>query len=484
MNTAELLDRLVREGDALINSGRFAEGEARAREVLERQPRNAAGQYLMGLSSLMQERAADALAYFEGAMRTDRVNPNLHFMAGLAHGKLGRIDDAIAAYRRALQYQPEFVEARANLAYLLEHSGKIDEAAECYRRALVLAPNEWTALNRLGHCERLMGQPNSSLATLEKALAINPRSAPTLNEVALTLLQLDRPEDAIAKLREAVGVDPTFAAGWANLCKLLYVRHLEAVQAAEAAGTAMPDPAPVVECFDKLLEFDPSNVEFKYLRDGLAGVRLDRPPDAYVETFFDRFAPRFEERLLGELGYSAPEIVGRFLAPWLASRGNLRVADLGCGTGLSGGLARPHAASLTGVDLSGRMLEIARTRNLYDELVREEIGDWLARQAAQSLDLVLALDVFIYVGELDRVLQAASAALASEGRFVFTIEELAGGGDFKLLHAGRYAHAPEYVMAAAQRAGFRGVQSEPFDIRVEAGRPVAARIYALEKAND
>ncbi|HEX5128846.1 MAG TPA: tetratricopeptide repeat protein, partial [Usitatibacter sp.] len=439
MNTAELLDRLVREGDALINSGRFAEGEARAREVLARQPKSAAGQYLMGLSSLMQERAADALAYFEGAMRTDRVNPNLHFMAGLANGKLGRVDDAIAAYRRALQYQPEFVEARANLAYLLEHAGKIDEAAECYRRALVLAPNEWTALNRLGYCERLMGQPNSSLQTLEKALAINPRSAPTLNEVALTLLQLERPDEAVAKLREAVAVDPDFAAGWANLCKLLYVRHLEAAQAAEAAGTAMPDPAPVVECFDKLLEFEPSNVEFRYLRDGLAGVRVERPPNAYIETFFDRFAPRYEERL-GELVYIAPEIVRRFLGPWLEGRSGLRVADLGCGTGHSGTVARPQAARLTGVDLSSGMLDIARARDLYDELEREEIGDWLARQAPQSLDLILALDVFIYVGDLDRVLQAAAAALAQDGRFVFTIESLASGGDFRLLPAGRYAH--------------------------------------------
>jgi predicted TPR repeat methyltransferase len=133
------------------------------------------------------------------------------------------------------------------------------------------------------------------------------------------------------------------------------------------------------------------------------------------------------------------------------------------------------------VDLSGAMLEIARGRGLYDELVREEIGDWLARQAPASLDLILALDVLIYVGDLDRVLQAAAAALALDGRFVFTIEELGTEGEFRLLRAGRYAHAPGYVMAAAQRAGLRGVQSEPFDIRVEAGRPVAARIYALEK---
>lgn len=480
--TTELLDRLIHEGDALLKAGRFAEGEARARAVLERQPRNSNAQYLLGLSALMQERHGDALAYFDGALRTDRVNPHLHFMSGLCHGSLGKVQEAIASYRRALQYQPEFVEARANLAYLLEHTGKIEEAADCYRRALVMAPNEWTALNRLGYCERILGQPNSALQTLARALAINPRSAPTLNEMALTLLQLDRKDEAIAKFREAVAVDPGFVAGWANLGKLLYVLHVEQAQAAEAAGQPLPDATLVIEVFDKLIEFDSSNEEFRYLRDGLAGKRFPRPPDGYIKSFFDRFAPRFEERLVGELGYWGPEVVGRFLAPWLAGRSDLRVVDLGCGTGLSGAFVRPHAARLTGVDLSGGMLEIARGRALYDELSCEEIGDWLARQAPGQIDLALALDTFIYVGDLDRVLQAAAGALAPEGRFVFTIEELMTAGDYTLLRSGRYAHAPEYVMAAAQRAGLRGVQSDPFDIRIEAGRPVQARIYALEKA--
>ena len=129
MTVAEVLQRLVHEGDALLKAGRFAEGEARARGVLARQPRHAGGQYLLGLSALMQQRHADALAYFDGALRTDRVNPQLHFMAALCQAGLDRVEDAIASYRRALQYRPEFLEARANLGYLLECAGRTEEAA-------------------------------------------------------------------------------------------------------------------------------------------------------------------------------------------------------------------------------------------------------------------------------------------------------------------------------------------------------------------
>ena len=128
------------------------------------------------------------------------------------------------------------------------------------------------------------------------------------------------------------------------------------------------------------------------------------------------------------------------------------------------------------------MIEVARGRGTYDELAKAEIGDWLAAQAPASLDLVLALDVFIYVGELERVFAAAAKALAAGGRFVFTIEALPEAGDYKLRAGGRYAHAPAYVEEAARCAGMRVAQSEAFDIRREAGRGVPAMMYVLERA--
>ena len=481
MSQAEVLQRLIHEGDALLKAGRYAEGEARAREVLAHQPKNAGGHYLLGLSALLQERHGDALAYFDGALRTDRVNPQLHFMAALCQGSLGRTDEAIASYRRALQYQPEFIEARANLGYLLEHTGRLEEAAESYRRALALAPTEWMALVRLGYCERLLGRAQQSLEVLRRALAVRPGAAATHNEIALSLLQLERTEEAIASLRAAVAAEPGFVEGWANLAKLLYVRHIEALQQGERGATP-PDPAPVVECFDRLLEFDPTNAEFKYLRDSIAGARVDRPPDRYIESFFDRFAPRFDTRVVEELRYVAPAVAERILMPRLEGRSGLRVVDLGCGTGLSGGFLRPHAGLLVGVDLSAAMLERARERAIYDELAREEIGDYLARSDAGRYDVAIALDVFIYVGDLERVMGAVAAALARGGIFAFSIEELAGeGGDYALQPAGRYAHAPGYVTAAAERAGLRVAGSDAFDIRHEAGRPVPARLFVLEK---
>ena len=119
-----------------------------------------------------------------------------------------------------------------------------------------------------------------------------------------------------------------------------------------------------------------------------------------------------------------------------------------------------------------------------DPAVDDVVADWKRTPGAVGIRIMFAPESKREPNDpgLDRILRAASAALVPDGRFVFTIEQLAGEGEFKLLPSGRYAHAPGYVTAAAQRAGFRGVQSESFDIRVEAGRPVSALIYALEKA--
>jgi predicted TPR repeat methyltransferase len=479
MSQAEVTERLVAEGEALLRAGRFAEGEQRARQVLAQQPRTPAAHALLGMSSLMQRRHDEGLAHLDAALKVDRVNARYHFLAALCLAGLSRVDEAILAYRRALQFRPDFLEARANLAFLLECSQKLDEAADQYRQVLQADPANFYCLNRLAYCERLRGNPDRSVELLRRALEGDARIAATHNELALALLALGRPADAVEALRAAVAVEPGFAQGWANLAKLLYVGHLDALQHAQREGRAPPDPTPVIECFDRLLAFDASNAEFKYLRDSLAGVRIDRPPDRYIESFFDRFAPQFDARLVGELRYAAPEAAARALSPLLEGRTGLSAVDLGCGTGLSGAVLRPHAAKLVGVDLSQAMLELARERKLYDELVREEAGDWLSRERG-TLYVALALDVFIYVGDLARVVRAASAALAPGGLLAFSTEELPDG-DFALLPAGRYAHARDYVISTSVLEGLRLVSEETFTIRHEAGRDVAARMFVFRK---
>ena len=53
----------------------------------------------------------------------------------------GKLDEAVACYRRALELKPDFAEAHSNLGNALKDQGKLDEAIACYRRALELKPD-------------------------------------------------------------------------------------------------------------------------------------------------------------------------------------------------------------------------------------------------------------------------------------------------------------------------------------------------------
>src|SRR3954452_22066229 len=103
-----------------------------------------------------------------------------------------------------------------------------------------------------------------------------------------------------------------------------------------------------------------------------------RASDAFIEATFDSFAASFDSKL-AKLLYRAPELVAETLkrSDGSSSR-DLHVLDVGCGTGLCGSLIAPYARRLIGVDLSERMLEQARERNVYDELVKRELTAYLS----------------------------------------------------------------------------------------------------------
>src|SRR5438067_2541231 len=76
------------------------------------------------------------------------------------------------------------------------------------------------------------------------------------------------------------------------------------------------------------------------------------------------------------------------------------------------------------------MIDQARSRGVYDRL---DVGDLVAtlRNAPRSFDLLVAADVFVYVGDLAPAFEAAAAALRPGGLLAFTVE--AGPGDRYLM---------------------------------------------------
>ena len=208
------------------------------------------------------------------------------------------------------------------------------------------------------------------------------------------------------------------------------------------------------------------------------GLSTTRAPPGYVEALFDAYAESFDQHLLQELNYQAPNLVRGLSAPCLL-QGKLAVADLGCGTGVCGPLFARYCHHLVGVDLSGQMLAVAGRRGCYDELIQADLVDFLSRRPG-AFDLCIAADVLVYQGDLAGVFEAVAGALVPGGWFVFTVE--AGHSrPWQLRRTGRYTHAEPYLRSLALGCGLEIRALETHTLRTQAEQPVAGHAVLLRR---
>jgi predicted TPR repeat methyltransferase len=129
------------------------------------------------------------------------------------------------------------------------------------------------------------------------------------------------------------------------------------------------------------------------------------------------------------------------------------------------------------------MVERARGRQCYDELVVEELSAFM-RSRARAFDAIVSADTLVYFGALEEPLSAAHGALREDGLLVFTVEALpsAASEKYRLEAHGRYAHSERYLRDALAAAGFTATTFEPATLREESGEPVSGAVITARGA--
>ncbi|WP_424812804.1 methyltransferase [Roseococcus sp. YIM B11640] len=368
-------------------------------------------------------------------------------------------------------------------------AGRVEEAESLYRRALRLQPGHPDAENLLGVCARQRGDLPAALAHAARAVAAIPDSALFQANHGATLAEAGRLGEAIAALRRALALNPADAVSLRNLGQALTaagqaaaaleplresVRHAALPEAWLALAHAAREAGAAEEARDAARRVTgPLSEQAGFLLAGLGAAPLpDRAPAAYVRELFDAFAPRFDAELEGALGYRTPAL----LAALLEGTAPGRLLDLGCGTGLSGIALRPFATRMEGLDLSPRMLEVARGRGLYDALHEADLLDFLPRRPG-AFDIVAAADVLNYLGDLAPALAATRAALKPGGIAVFSLE--AGEAEVALGEGLRFRHRPDHAARLAEAAGFTVAARQEAVLRREKGADVAGVLFRL-----
>lgn len=418
----------------LHRAGKLDEAAAVYRAVLARDPDQADALQLLGLIAFRHGDAEGARGLVARALRLRPDSAAFHFNAGIIERALGRTDAARSHYERAIALEPGYAEAHLNLGSLWKDCGASDKAIACFERALACRPDYAAAHNNLG-------------ATLES---------------------LERLTEAAAHYREAIRLDPTPIDHHHNLATVL---------------TRLDDAAGALDAYRAVMDRDPDHAAARHMVAALSGATTEAAPAAYVAAMFDDYAPRFERHLVEELGYAVPDLMRAAIGRWLphCRAGPVStMLDLGCGTGLVGRAFADLATAIDGVDLSPGMLAEARRKGLYRNLHEIDLVRFLdTLDDTAAYDLILAADVLIYLGALERVLPAVRQGLAAGGLFLFSVEGH-DGSDYRLLPCGRYAHGDDYIRRCVAAAGLAIRAQEPIVVRRERDRPVYGSLYLTQ----
>lgn len=251
----------------------------------------------------------------------------------------------------------------------------------------------------------------------------------------------------------------------------------------------MRDSGKVRECFDRAARWSaafPDDAEIQHVCAAVSG-KSDTPtpsPD-FARKVFDNMAPDFEYILVERLQYKGPQLLGSALKNAKIPTGKSKAAlDLGCGTGLCGAVLKPYAdrfGMLTGVDVSPKMLDEARKKAIYDRLEQNDILSYLAQTGGQAFDIVSAMDVTGYFGDLQPLAQGVYDALNDGGAFVFSVAAGTDARPYMLLPSGRYAHYVPYVEAMLQSTGFEIVSKSAECLRKELKKPVLTTVFTVRR---
>lgn len=384
---------------------------------------------------------------------------------GTVYLDLSLSDKAQSAFKRAANLKPPYLPACYNLGRLQQRENDHKSALTIYKRILTEQPDYGEVWNNLGIAYRETGDQDEAISCFQKAVRFTPEMAEAWNNLGVAQDECKMFEDSSKSYRKAIEIHPNYTSAHFNLGSSL--QKLKQFKEAE-------------EHYNKVLEIKPDDAAARFMLQslGTTSITPETAPVEHVRRIFDQCAGTFEKTLVEDLEYKTPELLFNLVHPHINRESN--ILDLGCGTGLGARLYRPFAKRLTGVDVSSKMLEKATEKKIYDELaVFDVLQKWTF---PQTFDLIYSSDVFVYFGNLDRIVESISLHLTSGGIVAFSVEKLdAKNEEYRLYPSGRYAHSQDYIKTCLAKHGLHLVEEAESDIRKQSGNQVKGLLIVAKK---
>lgn len=451
-------------------AGHLRKAEAIYQQVLKIQPQHPDALHLLGLANHQMGTHDQAHTLISKAISINPKAASFHNNLGEVYRALNRLDEAYACYKKALSLQPDFPEAERNIGLTFLAKMQPDQAVSHLRSAVKRYPDYLGIYWALGQAFMSQKKADAAIAVYNQGLAKNSLDPTLLCSKGVALQAARKLDDAIQHYHQAINLQPT-----------VHEFHLNLALIYQEQGNA-PD---AIVCLKRVIELKPNAEIAKHMLAALQNITPDRAPASYVRKIFDDYADGFDKHLVEKLEYHTPTLIAEIVRHRLGAEHHaLDILDLGCGTGLFGEQVKDIKKQLVGIDLAPKMINKARERGIYDQLIVGDLLEYLASTKADQFDLIAATDVFNYVGNLLPVFEQVSRIITSDGWFTFSIEAAPdSASDFVLDKSGRYQHHKNYLERLGTQFGFVPTHFSEAILRQEYGKPVSGYIYLFQKAS-
>jgi len=419
--------------------------------------------------------AEKAALYFLKLLEKNDL-PEIRILYGEAMMRAGDKENALIQFKHLYNTDSNNKKALFLIAQCYYELQNYSEAEKYYLELLQNEKSNINVINNLGRVYEEAGQIKKAIDYFQQAISINNKVAIVHVNLGKNLLKAGHLDKAKETFEIALQLEPENPEIFFNIGKI-YNETENSTKAKEYFSRALE--LDIEKYLEKPDEFI---LAVKYFLSNLENPEFfNEDKQAFVADLFDGYADKFDKHLVDGLNYRIPELINELIIANIKKHDN-NTLDLGCGTGLCGKYLKKVSKKLTGVDLSAKMIEKAKLLNLYDELITGEITE-VIENLNETFDLIIAADVFVYIGSLSDIFTASSKNLAQGGYFIFSCERFPEelNGEFRLYDSGRYKHSTEYIEQLSSANGFELISHEYCAVRKEHGQDAKGYVTTLIK---
>ncbi|TMA95518.1 MAG: tetratricopeptide repeat protein [Deltaproteobacteria bacterium] len=173
-------------------------------------------------NDLRQGKTAEAKTEFEELLKQYPNEPDLHLFVGMSLLRLRDPRAALSAIKKAIDIDPNHIEARTLLGYVeLEVRGDADAAIKEYSKVIELRPDLPEAYSNLAVAQKKKGELNEAIVSLNKALERKPDFASAITTRGAIFAEQNKWADARRDFEAALKIDPQDQGALQGLARVL-----------------------------------------------------------------------------------------------------------------------------------------------------------------------------------------------------------------------------------------------------------------------